>query len=725
MLQRPVLGPFGVTLLACSVLAFGGLVGCADDDPSQTQDIDDGTGGRTVEDPDTTTPDKAKAVLEIHPLDLWAQPLVGGELAVGQDIPVEGYAPARVYLDGAGTFVLRLSALHHEDLEVDVTFDGSDSLRGATLAAATEGHGAVITHGSELIEGREVPVHRVYLGLRHRWFSAEGRPARHGNRVDVFMDGETAWSSVYTDVKAAKSEILAASWWWESDFELVRPSNHATLTPEQRWQNTMLGAMESNTAIVRVLVGQFWGQDGVLSGLTVDDYMLAYAAQAGDGIEYMGQANQTEGTFQFAIPSFAFSERVRASSTELADATFDEGEALIDSTVPQHAVDLTEWPVDVDVQHASYHQKFSVIDHEVAYIGGMNVKATDWDTSAHHVYDARRMGFDATTEEREAVMNKEADSETGPRKDYIVRVEGPAAQDAADVFKKRWDHQRSAGAEYAENASAFEIVRDVAPRSGGQQVQVTATLPEPFWEHAIAETWFNAVNNAERFIFIEDQYFRIPMLNDAIVARMEEVPDLVLVVITKPVSEWTDPGCAQTHLADSLFETSFPGRYVTLQLRAFDTVETWGFDETESRFADIDVHSKVLIVDDVFASIGSANKNNRGLVYEGELNVALVDETSVTELRRRILSNIMPGWSATDDAAQWLADLEAAAAYNDAAYAAWEEEGGDLDLDGDPLPAGFEPRGLVYSLEFNQLEDCLLESVGPDMTGASDAPADP
>jgi hypothetical protein len=431
-----------------------------------------------------------------------------------------------------------------------------------------------------------VPVHRVFLGLRHRWFSAEGRPARHGNRVDVFMDGETAWSSVYTDVKAAKSEILAASWWWESDFELVRPSNHATLTPEQRWQNTMLGAMESNTAIVRVLVGQFWGQDGVLSGLTVDDYMLAYAAQAGDGIEYMGQANQTEGTFQFAIPSFAFSERVRASSTELADATFDEGEALIDSTVPQHAVDLTEWPVDVDVQHASYHQKFSVIDHEVAYIGGMNVKATDWDTSAHHVYDARRMGFDATTEEREAVMNKEADSETGPRKDYIVRVEGPAAQDAADVFKKRWDHQRSAGAEYAENASAFEIVRDVAPRSGGQQVQVTATLPEPFWEHAIAETWFNAVNNAERFIFIEDQYFRIPCSTTRSSRAWKRSPTWCW---------WSSPSPSASDRprlrADAprrlLVRDELPGRYVTLQLRAFDTVETWGFDETESRFADI------------------------------------------------------------------------------------------------------------------------------------------
>jgi phosphatidylserine/phosphatidylglycerophosphate/cardiolipin synthase-like enzyme len=414
-----------------------------------------------------------------------------------------------------------------------------------------------------------------------------------------------------------------------------------------------------------------------------------------------------------------------ASQPELSGVEFDAGDRPIESTVPSREVDLTEWPIDLEVQAASYHQKFSVIDHEVTYIGGMNVKAADWDTSAHHVFDARRMGFDATAAEREAVLFKEAESETGPRKDYFVRVEGPSAQDAADIFKRRWDHTRDLGVEYSENASSFEVVRDIAPRTGGVQVQVTATLPEPFWEHAIAETWFNAVRNAERFILIEDQYFRIPMLNEAIVDRMEEVPDLELVVITKPVNEWVDPGCAQTYLADELFKSTFPGRYTTLQLRAFDTVETWGFDETESRFLDIDVHSKVLIVDDVFASIGSANKNNRGAVYEGELNVAIVDEAEVTALRREMLANLLPGWAPTDAAPEWIADLRAAAQQNDAVFAAWEDEGGDISLDGAPLPSSFNPRGFVYTLDFGVLSDCLLESVGPDMTGETGATIDP
>ena len=100
----------------------------------------------------------------------------------------------------------------------------------------------------------------------------------------------------------------------------------------------------------------------------------------------------------------------------------------IESSLPARLVDLTQWPVGIEVQHASYHQKFMVIDHDVAYVGGMNFRRVDWDTNEHRVFDHRRMLFDATQSEREAVMTKEELPDTGPRKDYILRIHGPAAQ---------------------------------------------------------------------------------------------------------------------------------------------------------------------------------------------------------------------------------------------------------------------------------------------------------
>jgi len=120
---------------------------------------------------------------------------------------------------------------------------------------------------------------------------------------------------------------------------------------------------------------------------------------------------------------------------------------------------------------------------------------------------------------------------------------------------------------------------------------------------------------------------------------------------------------------------------------------TWGWDETESRYANIDTHSKMFIVDDKFMSVGSCNKNNRGIIYEGELSAAGLDPT---------------WWQQFIDAAAW----------NDAVYDRWDDEGWDIDNgDGsDPLPAEYTPHGFVHSLAFRTVDDCFLEGVGPYMT---------
>lgn len=86
--------------------------------------------------------------------------------------------------------------------------------------------------------------------------------------------------------------------------------------------------------------------------------------------------------------------------------------------------------------------------------------------------------------------------------------------------------------------------------------------------------------------------------------------------------------------------------------------------------------------------------------------------------RRHILDGILPsGTGVADEPAAWFEQLHEAAQMNDSVYAAWDEEGFDLDLDADPLPAAYTPRGFLYTLPFGTVSDCLLESVGEDMTG--------
>ncbi len=682
-----------------------------DDDPP-----DDDPPDNDPPDPPPPPADDVLAVLDVHGMDIWAQYLPEDAAITvthnGKRILPEGFPIGRVELREAGDYVVTLSARYHDPLEARVQYDGSGKLTGAKVIVldVDRTSGILLTHALE--DG--VAVHRLFLGLRHRYFAASGRPARHGNKLALLMNGEEAWTQVKRDLEAARSTIHLTTWWLDSTFELVR--DHAYHSPDTRRRNTILSVLERSAAWKRVLVGQLLGQDGVVSWVTSDDAVRAHGRQRDDRFDFMGQANETAGIFLFAIENIGWAERVRSAVPALAGAGIKADPTHgVEIRLPSREIDLTDWPVNFQVNHASWHQKFITIDGKVALVGGMNLTKEDWDTSAHRVFDPRRMPFDASQADRQRVADKEALPPTPPAKDYMMRVEGPSAQDVDDVFQLRWDLAIEEAVEFSENATAFEPVRGAAA-AGGVQAQITTTMPDPLWEHSIAESWMNAVAQAEDYIYIEDQYFRAPMLNDAILRRMRQVPSLKLVVLTRPVGEWVDVGCAWTARSHALFAAEFPTRYRMLQLRAFDTTETWGFDETESRYVDMYLHAKMLVIDDLFMSVGSANKNNRGMIYEGEMNVAVVDPTWVRAARRRMLASLMPGLTPTDDVEVWFDQLGQCAEWNDYVLAGWESEGHDLDLDGDALPERYSPFGTVHTLDVPLLEECLLEDIGPDMT---------
>ncbi|MSP26116.1 MAG: hypothetical protein EXR75_13360 [Myxococcales bacterium] len=440
----------------------------------------------------------------------------------------------------------------------------------------------------------------------------------------------------------------------------------------------------------------------------------------GDGA---GESDQRKVFFQ--PESVDFLERARATFEDVSTWAFDAASPIASSLAPR-TIDLAEGIGGLDLPHASCHQKFVVMDDAVAYVGGMNLQGVDWDTDAHEVFEPRRMSFDATFAERVAVANKTALPAFPPRKDYVLRIDGPAVADVSGMFRRRWQRGLDSGVEYFEHATAFASAAAPPGHQDGVLAQITATVPEPFAEQSIAETWFRAVDRAERFIFIEDQYFRAPMLNDRILARMLDVPDLVLVVVMRPVGEWADPGCAWTYQSLGLFASNFPERFLALRLEAFDVAVDPSFvviDETDAYFVPIDLHSKMLIIDDVFMSVGSANKNNRGMIYEAELNVAVLDATWVRTERERIVRGLLPkGLSLSPTDAGWFAQLADAAAHNDAVRANWQAENDDLDLDGAPLQSAYLPRGFLYSLGYGSLSDCLFESVGPDVAAPPRAP---
>lgn len=654
--------------------------------------------GPQDEDMPDMAPDAPPRVrLTVHALDIWAQPLTGHELVV--------LDPAGEAIGGLtrgarlepGAYEIYLTAPDHHRAQVDIEMPDGDDAEAVQIEAQTDRVGVSVWRRGDRVD--------VYIGLRHRWFAASGRPARAGNRIEFLMDGEDGWRAIHDAIQAARESIHMTTWWWQSDFELVRPQQPAD--EAQRRPNTIMALLEASPARKRITVFS-----NVLFDFVNVDRPLRDHGAAADDFEYMGQRNPTAGRFRWAIRPFEFGERV-ASAFEINPAALDL-EDLIEPSIPARLVDLELTPLNFDPAVGSYHQKFAVIDGAHAFVGGMNAKSTDWDTSEHLIFEPRRMEFGSSVRRREQVASKDREPDLGPRKDFTLGIEGPIVQDVQATFAARWRLMLDQAVENAENASDFAVETDQPVFADGVVAQLANTMPEPFFEYAIFESHMNAVRQAEQYILIEDQYWRAPQLVEAILARMAAEPDLQLIVITKPVSEWTDPGCYWTHVTHERLRERFGARYHTYRLRAFDFIETWGFDETEGLFHDMDIHSKLMIVDDVYLSLGSCNKNGRGYVYEGETNVHVFDPEWVADARIRVVANYL-GVDPDRLPGDWLGAMEAQALSNDRVLAEWDDEGFDISLDGDPLPPQYDPDGFVYPLSFGTPRDCLIEAIGPDI----------
>lgn len=719
----------GVLTIGCSVGCFGsGTEGAAGDETLERQSRDSGGKsdspivGLPTSHGDVVVAESLLAALDLQVLDIWGLPLPDDNTRVRVATPDDVWvlppsALGLLPLQDQGTVEVQIEADGFDSTVA--TFEVSGSPAELHLIGLIPTRAGVASGVSSVqIGGDSVPRLSIYLGAPHQFFSPQAQPARRGNELSLLMDGERSWASVATDLMEARDSIHVSTWWWDSTFELYRDvAYHYRLTEAERRENTILSMLQASPAHKRVLVNQILAQDSFFTGwLTSDRALRAHGDSATDNFDYMGMANPTTEPFRFSVPGVDFAERARATLRGSEDVLV-RGYGVIPSIMPDRVVEPNDHSLGVSVPMASWHQKFLTIDDRVAFIGGMNYRQVDWDTSSHEVFDARRMNFGSSVSARQAVALKEDLSDLGPRKDYMVRIDGPIVQDADDVFSRRWHAQLEAGAEYSENASSYSSDRVLPVYSDGVYAQVTATMPAPFNEYGIAESWLNAIAHANDYIYIEDQYFRTTILTDAIVARMNAVPGLKLIVVTKPISEWTDPGCYWSFGTINELKARFPGRFFLYQLRSFDYAVTWGIDETQGYFLDIDVHSKALLVDDLFASIGSANKNNRGMLYEGELAVAVFDRQWVTTQRRRILTNLLQTESAvSDDSSLWIAQLSNRAAWNDYAYDLWDYEGMDMDLDGERLPTDYTPEGFVYTLDVPDAAECLIEDIGEDVT---------
>ena len=256
---------------------------------------------------------------------------------------------------------------------------------------------------------------------------------------------------------------------------------------------------------------------------------------------------------------------------------------------------------------ASHHQKVVVIDDTVAFVGGLDLTQHRWDTPAHRADEPHRRDPDG--------------KRYGPFHDVQAVVDGGVARALGELVRERW---RRAGLDDAPSLLR-RATHDPWPASAAvdiADVDVAIARTEPPYGQAsgvseLRQLHVDALGAARRTIFLENQYFTSTLIADALAARLAEPqgPEVVL------VSHRTECGWIEESTMGVLRARLHRRLLAADPHRRFKAYcpELPGLGPGTC----LNVHSKIMVVDDDLLTIGSCNLSNRSLGFDTECNIAI------------------------------------------------------------------------------------------------------
>lgn len=349
---------------------------------------------------------------------------------------------------------------------------------------------------------------------------------------------------------------------------------------------------------------------------------------------------------------------------------------------------------------ASHHQKIVVVDDAIAFCGGIDPTRGRWDSSRHEPGDRRRRMPDGSL--------------YPPFHDLQLLVAGDAAAALGELARARWC--RATGERLA------------APAGSAWEERWPAGVPADFDDRpvAIARTAaeygeFGAVREVEQlhremiaaarsYLYIESQYLSSGAIVRALCESLAAPhgPE-ILVLVPLRASGWLEEstlGQARDQAARGLRAADVHGR---LQILCPVT--------GEGEQGIVNLHSKLVIMDDRWIRVGSANLSNRSMSLDTECDL-VVDEGRASEggAARRLLARLIG---------------EHTGAGTEAAQRAFSRGGGLLaavrSLDGggrrlEPLPEGASSPATDAALDVADPERPLEPQALSRLLGGADVP---
>ena len=291
---------------------------------------------------------------------------------------------------------------------------------------------------------------------------------------------------------------------------------------------------------------------------------------------------------------------------------------------------------------ASHHEKLVIVDDEVAYCGGIDLTVRRWDVAAHHPSEPRR--------------KDPARKPYVPQHDVQIVVQGEAAAALGERARERWEHAGGKPialapqpARGASSAWPQHVKPDFEDTTVGLMRTLAAFEEQDEEIREIERATVAAIDSAERFIYIENQYVTSKTACEALAARMRSKPNLETVVVTtREPGGWLEAGTmgvGRQHFMAAFDEPSLADRirFVAPLARSEGPLDEDAQKITVDGVLSIHVHAKVLIVDDTFLRIGSSNLNNRSMGYDTECDVAIEAENAaqraaIASVRNRLIA---------------------------------------------------------------------------------------
>ncbi len=449
------------------------------------------------------------------------------------------------------------------------------------------------------------------------WWAEGDTPVRNDSRVSYLVDARSTLLTMCRHFLMARNYIDIACWGITPTMKLVRGRDHRAGPDGSDEQEALVAELRAEGLQETEI--DFWCSHD----LTVQA-VLGHAVSK--GVEVKALIWACPELFSHYNPHVADKQLRQVGVTCILD---DSSHGVI-----HHPIE-------------SLHQKIVVVDGTHAFIGGIDMLIElsgdfdRWDDHIHQLFSPLR--------------KNEVDVDPHPWHDAHAIIEGPVVGDVELNFRQRWNDvvQRHVWDKQL-LVPEHPLPRPLKSKS---QVQVARTIPGHTYSFApkagiqgIAQLYAHALNNAQQFIYLENQYFWIHAMYGIDLSFLgADSPDMernlreiasalqrgVTVALVLP--DHPNMGRAFTDAGLNRLRQAAPEAVAEGRLQAYCLATSTTVDGHE-HYRPIYVHAKVAIIDDLWSTVGSANLNNRGMRDDTEMNVATLDAELAVGLRMMLLA---------------------------------------------------------------------------------------